>query len=208
MRWHGYGNNLVCGFDILGLALNEPFDIMEVWANGWSGVTIQNRITLICLPGKKKCGRSSVVCFGKVKKQQGYFCYHWKAHQTPWRGLGSSAASAAGAAVGLIIVVGKCFQRRGCSISNDRRETRFRYKNMPITSLPVSWRRLHLSVPSTLWTLYRCYTRFACNGSASSNWGTHIRCTANFETTDLFKRCHQAVGKILPAWWRVLWATT
>ncbi|HNF38177.1 MAG TPA: homoserine kinase, partial [Chitinophagaceae bacterium] len=34
--------NLVCGFDILGLALSEPYDIMEVTLIDEPKVTIQN----------------------------------------------------------------------------------------------------------------------------------------------------------------------
>ncbi|HRN49571.1 MAG TPA: homoserine kinase, partial [Niabella sp.] len=65
--------NLVCGFDILGLALNEPFDIMEFELTDNPGVTIQNRdnFNLPTEPEKNVAGVVLLAALEKLKNKKG-----------------------------------------------------------------------------------------------------------------------------------------
>jgi homoserine kinase len=104
--------NLVCGFDILGLALNEPFDIMEFELTDNPGVTIQNRdnFNLPTEPEKNVAGVVLLAALEKLKNNKGISVTIEK-HIKPGSGLGSSAASAAGAAVGANHLLGNVFSR-------------------------------------------------------------------------------------------------
>lgn len=92
--------NLVCGFDILGLALQEPYDIMQVKLLDEPKVVIYNRdeFNLPTEPEKNVAG----VVFLSIMEQIGGntgFEVTIEKHIKPGSGIGSSAASAAGAAV-------------------------------------------------------------------------------------------------------------
>ena len=93
--------NLVCGFDILGLALNEPYDIMEFKRTQEKGVKIINRdnYNLPTEPEKNVAGVVLLAALEKINAAFGIEVVIEK-HIKPGSGLGSSAASAAGAAVG------------------------------------------------------------------------------------------------------------
>lgn len=102
--------NLVCGFDILGLALKEPFDIMEFRLTEQPGVTIINRDEFD-LPTDAEKNVAGVVLLAALEKagtKKGIEVTIEK-HIKPGSGLGSSAASAAGAAVGANHVLGNIF---------------------------------------------------------------------------------------------------
>lgn len=102
--------NLVCGFDILGLALNEPYDIMEFEWTHQPGVIIENRdaFNLPTEPEKNVAGVVLLAALEKANSNKGIKVTIEK-HIKPGSGLGSSAASAAGAAVGANLLMGNIF---------------------------------------------------------------------------------------------------
>ncbi len=102
--------NLVCGFDILGLALNEPYDIMEVTLLDEPRVIIHNRDNygLPTEPGKNVAGVVFMAVMEKIGGNTGFEVTIEK-HIKPGSGIGSSAASAAGAAVAANHLLGGIF---------------------------------------------------------------------------------------------------
>ena len=102
--------NLVCGFDILGLALNEPYDIMEVKLLDESKVIIHNRDEFN-LPTDPEKNVAGVVFLSAMEKAGGSHGFEvtMEKHIMPGSGIGSSAASAAGAAVAANILLGNIF---------------------------------------------------------------------------------------------------
>lgn len=102
--------NLVCGFDILGLALNEPSDIMEVTLLNEPKVIIHNRdeFNLPTDPEKNVAGVVFLSVMEKVGGNTGFEVTIEK-HIKPGSGIGSSAASAAGAAVAANHLLGNIF---------------------------------------------------------------------------------------------------
>ena len=102
--------NLVCGFDILGLALNEPSDIMELSLLDEPKVIIHNRDNYN-LPTEAEKNVAGVVLLSvmeKVGKNIGFEVTIEK-HIKPGSGIGSRAASAAGAAVAANHLLGNIF---------------------------------------------------------------------------------------------------
>ena len=92
--------NMVCGFDILGFALEEPNDIMYVRLMNEPKVIIRN-LDDYGLPTEPEKNVAGVV-FQEIIQQQGnQFGFEVEINKNikPGSGLGSSAASAAGAAV-------------------------------------------------------------------------------------------------------------
>lgn len=102
--------NLVCGFDILGLALNEPCDIMEVTLLDEPKVIIHNRdeFNLPTDPEKNVGGVVFLSVMEKIGGNTGFEVTIEK-HIKPGSGIGSSAASAAGAAVAANHLLGNIF---------------------------------------------------------------------------------------------------
>ncbi len=102
--------NLVCGFDILGLALNEPADIMELRLLDEPRVLIRNRdaFNLPTDPEKNVAGVVLLSVMEKLGGQTGFELTVEK-HIKPGSGIGSSAASAAGAAVAANHLLGNRF---------------------------------------------------------------------------------------------------
>ena len=102
--------NLVCGFDILGLALNEPCDIMEVRLLDEPKVVIHNRdeFNLPTDPEKNVAGVVFLSIMEKIGGNTGFEVTIEK-HIKPGSGIGSSAASAAGAAVAANHLLGNIF---------------------------------------------------------------------------------------------------
>ncbi|MET0392696.1 MAG: homoserine kinase [Chitinophagaceae bacterium] len=102
--------NLVCGFDILGLALNEPCDIMEVRLLDEPRVVIHNRDDFN-LPTEPEKNVAGVVFLAAMEKAGGSigFDVTIEKHIKPGSGIGSSAASAAGAAVAANHLLGHIF---------------------------------------------------------------------------------------------------
>jgi len=102
--------NLVCGFDILGLALNEPYDIMQVKLIDEPKVTISNKddFNLPTDPEKNVAGVVLLSVMEKMDNKVG-FEIEMEKHIKPGSGIGSSAASAAGAAVAANHLLGNIF---------------------------------------------------------------------------------------------------
>ncbi len=94
--------NLVCGFDILGLALQEPYDVMQLTLTAAPGVTIKNadNFNLPTDPEKNVAGVVLLQALEKIENTVGVEVVIEK-HIKPGSGIGSSAASAAGAAVAI-----------------------------------------------------------------------------------------------------------
>lgn len=102
--------NLVCGFDILGLALNEPSDIMRLKLLDEPKVIITNKdeFNLPTEPEKNVAGVVLLSIMEKMDNQFG-FTVEIEKHIKPGSGIGSSAASAAGAAVAANHLLGNIF---------------------------------------------------------------------------------------------------
>lgn len=102
--------NLVCGFDILGLALNEPSDIMELSLLDEPKVIIHNRDNYN-LPTEAEKNVAGVVLLSVMEKVGKHIGFEItiKKHIKPGSGIGSSAASAAGAAVAANHLLGNIF---------------------------------------------------------------------------------------------------
>jgi homoserine kinase len=92
--------NMVCGFDVLGFAVNEPYDEMHIRFTDAVGVTIINEdeYNLPTIPEENVAGAALLAMLEEMNEPMGFelrICKHIK----PGSGVGSSAASAAGAVV-------------------------------------------------------------------------------------------------------------
>lgn len=98
--------NLVCGFDILGMAIHEPYDEMEIRLLETPEVIIKHKdqFGLPEEPSKNVAGIVLLKIQEHFNLQTGFEVIIHK-HIKPGSGLGSSAASAAGAALGANIVL-------------------------------------------------------------------------------------------------------
>lgn len=92
--------NLVCGFDILGMSLNEPYDIMQVKLLDEPKVVIHNK-DAFGLPTEPERNVAGVVLLSIMERMNNDIGFEVEITKQikPGSGLGSSAASAAGAAV-------------------------------------------------------------------------------------------------------------
>ena len=92
--------NVVCGFDCLGFALAEPFDEMIVRRTDQPGVRIINRdnFNLPTEPERNVAGVAAAAMLKKARADFGIEIGITK-HIMPGSGIGSSAASSAGALV-------------------------------------------------------------------------------------------------------------
>jgi homoserine kinase len=99
--------NIVCGFDILGMALIEPNDIMEVTLLNEPKVIIHNRDNYN-LPTDPEKNVAGVVFLSVMEKVGGNIGFEVTIDK-PGSGLGSSAAGAAGAAVAANHLLGNIF---------------------------------------------------------------------------------------------------
>ncbi len=92
--------NVVCGFDILGFALNEPADCLELSLSGEPGVHIINNdeYDLPTEAEKNVSGASLLALLEETEDVKGFILIS-KKNIKPGSGIGSSAASAAGAVV-------------------------------------------------------------------------------------------------------------
>lgn len=90
--------NLVCGFDILGLCLQEPYDVMELTLLNEKKVVIHNEgdAVLPTEPHLNTAGAPLLDMLNEIDDNVGFDVRIQKAIK-PGSGLGSSAASAAGA---------------------------------------------------------------------------------------------------------------
>ncbi|MDE1206605.1 homoserine kinase [Tenacibaculum larymnensis] len=102
--------NVSCGFDALGLALETVGDTMTFSKTDTKGVKI-TKITGADLPLDTQTNAAGVVALAMLEKHPVDFGINITIHKgyTPGSGLGSSAASAAGAAFGVNQLLGGIF---------------------------------------------------------------------------------------------------
>jgi len=99
--------NLVCGFDILGMAIHQPYDEMELRITDQSGITIRHtdNFNLPEEPSENVAGVVLQKMIEELDLKNGFEVIIHK-NIKPGSGLGSSAASAAGAAFGANALLG------------------------------------------------------------------------------------------------------
>ena len=92
--------NLVCGFDVLGMCLHQPYDVMEVRLLNERKVTIQSAdgYDLPKNAADNTAGAPLIEMLHELEGDIGFDVIIHK-HIKPGSGIGSSAASAAGATV-------------------------------------------------------------------------------------------------------------
>ncbi|MFM9911755.1 MAG: homoserine kinase [Chitinophagaceae bacterium] len=92
--------NIVCGFDVLGMCLNDPFDTMDVFLLDEKKIIIKSAdgYPLPEDPSLNTAGAPLVEMLNELGTNSGFEILIHK-HIKPGSGLGSSAASAAGAVV-------------------------------------------------------------------------------------------------------------
>jgi homoserine kinase len=105
--------NLVCGFDILGLALEAPYDIMEVIIKEEPGITLSNSeaYNLPTNPQENVASIALQALMNSYEKPIG-FHVHIDKQIKPGSGLGSSAASSAGAVFAANQLLGNPFSKQ------------------------------------------------------------------------------------------------
>lgn len=104
--------NISCGFDVLGLALNEVGDEMHFTKNDTKGASI-SKIEGAELPYKSTENVASVVATVMLEKAKANFGVDIELYKQvkPGSGLGSSASSAAGAAFAINELLGRPFSK-------------------------------------------------------------------------------------------------
>lgn len=104
--------NMVCGFDVLGFAVNEPYDIMTIRFTEQSGITIINEddYNLPTDPEKNVAGAALLALMEELTTPLG-FELRIKKQIKPGSGVGSSAASAAGAVAAANRLLGNIFSQ-------------------------------------------------------------------------------------------------
>jgi homoserine kinase len=104
--------NLVCGFDILGMALDQPYDLMEVRLLDEPGIIITSKdgFPLPSDPAKNTAGAPLIAMLEELDRPIGFEVIISKQIK-PGSGIGSSAASAAGAVVAANHLLGNIFPK-------------------------------------------------------------------------------------------------
>ncbi len=104
--------NLVCGFDILGMALNDPQDAMEISLLDEAVIRIKHAdgFDLPVEPAKNVAGAALLALQEAYEKKVGFEVLIDKCIK-PGSGLGSSAASSAGAVVAANYLLGNIFSK-------------------------------------------------------------------------------------------------
>jgi len=104
--------NLVCGFDILGMAIESPFDLMEVKLLDEPVIKIkhEDEFGLSTEPENNVAGVALMALMEACEKKIGFEVSINKQIK-PGSGLGSSAASAAGAVVAANHLLGNIFSK-------------------------------------------------------------------------------------------------
>lgn len=92
--------NLVCGFDVIGMAINEPYDVITIELSALPGIRIKHTDSfgLPEDPEKNLIGISLLALINAFETQIGFDVTVHK-NIKPGSGLGSSSASCAGAVV-------------------------------------------------------------------------------------------------------------
>jgi homoserine kinase len=104
--------NLVCGFDVLGMCLHEPYDEMEITLLDERKVLIESvdGYNLPKNPAQNTAGAPLLEMLKIIDEEIGFHVLI-KKQIKPGSGLGSSAASASGAAVGANHLLGNRFTK-------------------------------------------------------------------------------------------------
>jgi len=104
--------NMVCGFDILGFAVAEPYDEMTVALRQEPGISITHTDDhgLPIDPSNNVAGVALQAMLSELTMSVGFNVTIHK-HIKPGSGLGSSAASAAGAVVAANYLLGEIFSQ-------------------------------------------------------------------------------------------------
>lgn len=104
--------NLVCGFDILGMAISSPYDEMTLSLRDEPGIFIKHtdEYQLPEVAEKNVAGVSLLALLEQYQKPIGFNVTTHK-NIKPGSGLGSSAASAAGAVVAANHLLGNIFSK-------------------------------------------------------------------------------------------------
>lgn len=104
--------NLVCGFDILGLALQAPQDAMQMELTEEPGIFIEHSDSykLPVAPAENVAGAALLALLQEHSTNKGFRITIQK-NIKPGSGLGSSAASAAGAVAGANYLLGNPFTK-------------------------------------------------------------------------------------------------
>jgi homoserine kinase len=105
--------NLVCGFDVLGMALKDPQDKMTISLRDEPGIFIEHcdEYQLPTEPEKNVAGAALLSMLEEVKDEVGFHIIIDKQIK-PGSGLGSSAASSAAVVVGANQLLGKPFSNQ------------------------------------------------------------------------------------------------
>ena len=105
-------SNLCCGFDILGMALNEPYDIIQLTKTNTPGIVIKH-VDFYGLPTDPQKNIAGVALKSMIDalKYEGGFDMTIEKKIKPGSGIGSSAASAAGIVVAANELLGKPFSK-------------------------------------------------------------------------------------------------
>ncbi|MES2773010.1 MAG: homoserine kinase [Bacteroidota bacterium] len=113
VRCPGTIANLVCGFDVLGLCLHEPYDIMHVKLLDEKKVVINptEGYDLPTEPENNTAGAPLLEMLAEIEENIGFEITIEK-HIKPGSGVGSSAASAAGAVVAANHLIGNRFSKQ------------------------------------------------------------------------------------------------
>jgi len=104
--------NMVCGFDVLGMCLEEPYDIMQVKLLEEKKVTIISKdgYRLPTDPAQNTAGAPLIEMLAEIENNIGFEVTIQK-NIKPGSGIGSSAASAAGAVAGANHLLGNIFSK-------------------------------------------------------------------------------------------------
>jgi homoserine kinase len=105
--------NIVCGFDILGLCLDNPYDEFTVSLSDEVGVTINN-IDDYNLPVDARKNVSGVALLKMLEQEKDIKGFHLTSNKIikPGSGIGSSAASAAGVVVAANHLLGNKYSKQ------------------------------------------------------------------------------------------------
>ncbi len=105
--------NIVCGFDIMGFSIEDPYDKLVMTLTDKKGVTIINKDNygLPEEPSANVIGSALLAMLAEVKEDVGFLVESTKVIK-PGSGIGSSAASAAGAVVGANHLLKNCFSKK------------------------------------------------------------------------------------------------
>ena len=93
--------NMVCGFDVLGFAVEEPYDTMQLQLKHEAGITIihEDHFGLSIDPLHNVAGVALIAMLEEIGRQDIGLELRIRKQIKPGSGVGSSAASAAGAVV-------------------------------------------------------------------------------------------------------------